>query len=65
MALTSVTIEIANVATPEASETIYMLVDSGAVYSVVQTRVLHIAIERTGRRTLTPISHPHADSIRP
>lgn len=40
MALTFLEIEVANPATPDETETVQFLVDSGAVYSVVPTDVL-------------------------
>jgi len=50
MGITSVTIDVANPATPRAGEPVDFLVDSGAVYSVVQSRVLErLGIARIGR----------------
>ena len=40
MSLTHVEIEIANVASPEKTERVRCLVDSGAIYSVIPSRVL-------------------------
>ena len=40
MALTTLTVEIANPAKPEATEKVELLVDSGAIYSVVPQAVL-------------------------
>ncbi len=48
MGITFVEIEVANVATPEKTERVEFLVDSGAVHSVVPTPVL----ERLGIRPL-------------
>jgi clan AA aspartic protease len=40
MALTVLEIEVGNPATPETTEKLEFLIDSGAIYSVVPTRVL-------------------------
>jgi predicted aspartyl protease len=50
MGITHVTIEVANPATPEAGEPVDLVVDSGAVYSVIQRRVLErLGIKPVGR----------------
>ena len=49
MGLTVLELEVANPATPEKTETVEFLVDSGAVHSVVPTPVL----ERLGIRPLS------------
>jgi predicted aspartyl protease len=48
MGITSLSIEVANPASPEVTERLEFMVDSGAVYSVVPTPVL----ERLGIRPL-------------
>lgn len=40
MGLTTLTVEVGNVARPDVTESIEFLIDSGAVYSVVPTPVL-------------------------
>ena len=49
MGLTAVRLRVGNVATPEVTEELELLVDSGAVYSVVPADVL----ERLGIRPIT------------
>ena len=49
MGLTFLEIEVGNPSTPEVTETIELLIDSGAIYSVVPAPVL----ERLGIRPLT------------
>jgi len=48
MGLTSLTVEVGNPATPELTEKVELLVDSGAIYSVVPQAVL----ERLGIKPL-------------
>ena len=48
LGLTSLEIEVGNPATPEVTEKIDLLIDSGAIYSVIPARVL----ERLGIRPL-------------
>jgi len=48
MGLTSLEIEVGNPANPEVTEKIDLLIDSGAIYSVIPTRIL----ERLGIRPL-------------
>jgi predicted aspartyl protease len=47
--LTTLDVEVANVASPETTETVTCLVDSGALYSIIPAPVL----ERLGIRPLT------------
>ncbi len=49
MGLTVLDVEVGNVATPDVTETIEFLIDSGAVYSVVPAPIL----ERLGIQPLT------------
>ncbi len=49
MGLTALSLEIGNLANPEVTETVELLVDSGAVHSVVPVELL----ERLGIRPLT------------
>src|SRR5437773_1368536 len=49
MGLTVLEVEVANVANPDVTERLDFLIDSGAIYSVVPTRIL----ERLGIKPLT------------
>ena len=49
MGLTTLSIEVGNLANPEVTESVEFLVDSGAVYSVVPTPIL----EKLGIKPLT------------
>jgi clan AA aspartic protease len=57
MGLTVLEIEVANPATPEKTEKVEFLIDSGAIYSVVPTPVL----ARLGIRPLSQQQFPLAD----
>lgn len=60
MDLTFLTVEVGNPAHPEATESVDLLVDSGAVYSVVPAPVL----ERLGIRSLTEEGFRLADGTK-
>jgi clan AA aspartic protease len=60
MGLTTLEIEVGNPATPEVTEKVEFLIDSGAVYSVVPAAVL----ERLGIRPLVEQSFRLADGSR-
>ena len=60
MGLTSLQIEVANPATPDSTKPVEFLIDSGAVYSVVQTAVL----ERLGIGRLREQEFRLADGTR-
>jgi len=57
MGLTDLEIEVGNPATPEITEKMEFLIDSGAIYSVVPTPIL----EKLGIRTITPQEFRLAD----
>ena len=60
MGLTVLEIEVSSPATPEVTETVEFLIDSGAVYSVVPAEIL----EGLGIRPLTEQSFRLADGTR-
>ena len=60
MGLTTIELEIANVADPERTEKLDFLIDSGAIYSVVPTPVL----ERLGIKPLTQQEFRLADGAK-
>ena len=61
MGLTSLDLEIANPARPERRRKVRLLVDSGAVYSVIDRKLLEkLRIEPSGERSFDV---PNADSI--
>ena len=60
MGLTTLEIDVGNPATPEMTEKVEFLIDSGAVYSVVPTAIL----ERLGIRPLTEQEFRLADGSR-
>ena len=60
MGLTVLEIEVSNPATPEETQTIEFLIDSGAVYSVVPAEIL----ESLGIRPLTEQTFRLADGTR-
>ncbi len=60
MGLTTLRIEVGNPATPEVTEALELLIDSGAIYSVVPATVL----ERLGIRPLAQQEFRLADGTR-
>ena len=60
MGLTVLNIEVGNPANPEVTEALELLIDSGAIYSVVPTPIL----ERLGIRRLTEQEFRLADGSR-
>lgn len=60
MGLTVLEVEVGNPATPEVTEEIEFLIDSGAIYSVVPTPIL----ERLGIRPLTEQEFRLADGTK-